>query len=380
MTKVRGSTQAPVERRGFTLIELLVVIAIIAILIALLLPAVQAAREAARRAQCSNNMHQLGLAFHSFHDAYGFVVPAVVGRTVTGGQNLDEGSKMLDGVDSPWQGSTWCWLLLPYMGEDAVSNTNYGKAYNTNTGNDQYKSAMIRSFFCPSRRSPMRETAPASPLVRYSDNVTISALPGGCTDYAGSIGTAYATATASTSMFSGSLNQTNGMFVVATVFGADRITTTAQQYDRVFRWRGQLTFSNITDGLSNTLAFVEKHVFNGGMGVADYPGGTGAPGAAGTSYYNSMSQSPSPRGDGSAFDARNPWNFLRRGADDKDSNPANTDTNSNYRIGSAHTGGFFMCMGDGQVKLCNWMADGNLLNRLGDRGDRNPPQWEQLGQ
>lgn len=97
------------HRRGFTLIELLVVIAIIAILIALLLPAVQQAREAARRSQCKNNLKQLGLALHNYHDVYN-TFPYRAGGTNTGTS------------DSNWGRGSGMIGLLPYIDQAPLFN------------------------------------------------------------------------------------------------------------------------------------------------------------------------------------------------------------------------------------------------------------------
>ena len=100
--------QALKRRTGFTLIELLVVIAIIAVLIALLLPAVQAAREAARRSQRVNNLKQLGLAMHNYHDTIGTFPIGVIGIR---SPNLVNGNYPLG--TSTNNRRTWAFMILP---------------------------------------------------------------------------------------------------------------------------------------------------------------------------------------------------------------------------------------------------------------------------
>lgn len=133
-------------RRAFTLVELLVVIAIIGVLVALLLPAVQAAREAARRMSCTNNLKQVGLALHNYHDTYQGFPPGEIQLGGLGVQSL----------------SNWAIMILPYL-----EGTNVASQYNNSKTNEDAANAFVREldlpvYNCPSDPMAKKKSKPAS--------------------------------------------------------------------------------------------------------------------------------------------------------------------------------------------------------------------------
>ena len=138
----RGSREA----RGFTLVELLVVIAIIGTLVGLLLPAVQVAREAARQSLCQNNLKQIGVALHNYHDAKKAFPKGVTGSDIT--------------VTSPRIRLPWTFQILPFLEENAVylsKNAGALICYSPNAGAGNWTSAgarPINGYQCPSDPTP----------------------------------------------------------------------------------------------------------------------------------------------------------------------------------------------------------------------------------
>jgi prepilin-type N-terminal cleavage/methylation domain-containing protein/prepilin-type processing-associated H-X9-DG protein len=197
-------------RRGFTLIELLVVIAIIAVLIALLLPAVQAAREAARRAQCTNNLKQIGLAMHNYHTGIG-TFPS--GGT-TGPNNA---------YGAPYQLSWGTWsahaLMLGYLEQMPLYNAaNFSWAVGMGSGwaiNSSVSTTDLNAFVCPS--DGMSPLSPQGSMWGGLNN-----------NYLASVGT--------------SVNYSNN-------------GDTTGVFSEGYRSYG---LQNITDGSSNTIAFGES--------------------------------------------------------------------------------------------------------------------------
>src|SRR5262249_7834139 len=152
------------QRRGFTLIELLVVIAIIAVLIGLLVPAVQKVREAAARMSCSNNLKQLGLAIHDYHDTYSALPPY--------GFDFNYNPHPGNLIGDQRQGHSAHGLLLPYIEQGNVTNfshpdysvndpANWPRPYDFGTGGSISGSQKVKTFLCPS--APNRDSVDYGP-------------------------------------------------------------------------------------------------------------------------------------------------------------------------------------------------------------------------
>jgi prepilin-type N-terminal cleavage/methylation domain-containing protein len=230
-------------RSAFTLIELLVVIAIIAVLIGLLLPAVQKVREAASRAKCQNNLKQIGLAVHNYHDANQFLPPTYIRQD--------------------W--ATWAVLIMPFIEQQAAFKNwdtqlrYYDQPLRGQPGDPTAVSIPI--YFCPSRRGAevglsvdnggTDKDVPSN----YTGNPH---RPGGLSDYAASHGTDVGTLDGN-----GALSISNVLAAVQPDGSA--WTNLTGMYlsplgTRITRWQSQTTLQTIADGTSNTFMIGEKYV------------------------------------------------------------------------------------------------------------------------
>ncbi|MCC7422634.1 MAG: DUF1559 domain-containing protein [Planctomycetaceae bacterium] len=332
------------KRPGFTIIELLVVIAIIGILIAMLLPAVQYARETARRTACQNNMRQIALAIVNFteSDARKMFPPAYVGID-TGGNKLD--------------GHAWTALILPYLDMPTYSTTNPSNAPWGVTKGSEVKSITVPTYFCPSRRTAMRQTTPATGVPKTLDFAAGTAVPpGGCIDYAGNTGPDCALTMGQSSCLFAWMNQLpNGIFIPGEITQRSSVNTNGETWT----WKGRLTVTALenADGKTNTVLIGEKYV------EKMHQGEQGGP----STQFNLSS--PPQYADGDAFDARYPWHFLRYGTAMNNSTIDSMDINRNRHWGSAHVAGPNFAFCDGRVKMLNYIMDPTVFGRVLDRRD-----------
>jgi len=224
MRRIRG------KNAGFTLVELLVVIAIIGMLIALLLPAVQAAREAGRRTQCSNNLRQLGLAIHGYHDVLNALPP-------TGGAQYY----------NQIGGWSWMFYILPFIeGGPNFDHVDQAKEPTNTTPNQGFSESnfnVVNNFrmpglLCPTRRTFAPNNAGWGGFQAYQTSDYLPLLSGG-----GPQAPDYYDAGAST------------MLVFAQQTGSGYRSVTGST-----KVKSATTFGSCTDGLSNTVMIGEKHM------------------------------------------------------------------------------------------------------------------------
>jgi len=319
------------SRRGFTLIELLVVIAIIAVLIALLLPAVQQAREAARRSQCQNNLKQMGLAFHNFHD-----VKNQLPNGARDGKSTDALTACCNSAEV--RGWSWLYQILPYveqknvfdLGKEDASDPTVYTASNTLVAQQ-----MIPVYNCPSRRAP---TAYGSgKIYRY--------------DYAGNAGERSYKASNVYSLASaadGSLKND-----IRAIDSSGSKTGVVIQTDAA-----KIRIEQIKDGSSNTIMVGEKAIHTLTQG---------ANGGENENWNNAGWDEDVVRF-GAGRNANGDLFGIPPVPDE--SAPQGSVWYDNF--GSAHAGGAQFCMGDGSVRLIAFQVNSETFRRLSHRVDSQP--------